>query len=158
MKFPNLEIFGINIADMNSYSWLKSADNSLGDKLKTNSAEMKQNLEEINAFWGKDSIFKGKMVSEGIFRLDGKVEGEIFHRGTLIIGETAVIKGKVEVNALNLNGMVEGEVTAKERVEIHSKGKLLGSIFTPILVIQDGGIFDGNCNMGVKSDNKSNGD
>jgi cytoskeletal protein CcmA (bactofilin family) len=119
---------------------------------------MKQNLEEINAFWGKDSIFKGKIVSEGIFRLDGKVEGEIFHRGTLIIGETAVIKGRLEVNALNLNGMVEGEVTAKERVEIHSKGKLLGSIFTPILVIQDGGIFDGNCSMGVKSDNKSNGD
>jgi cytoskeletal protein CcmA (bactofilin family) len=119
---------------------------------------VKQNLEDINAFWGKDSIFKGKMVSEGIFRLDGKVEGEIFHRGTLIIGETAVIKGKVEVNALNLNGMVEGEVTAKERVEIHPKGKLLGTIFTPILVIQDGGILDGNCNMGVKPDNESGGD
>jgi cytoskeletal protein CcmA (bactofilin family) len=119
---------------------------------------MKPNSEEINAFWGKDSTFKGKIISEGIFRLDGKVEGEIFHHGTLIIGETAVIKGKVEVNALNLNGLVEGEVTAKERLEIHSKGKLLGSISTPILVIQDGGIFNGHCDMGVKSDNKSNGD
>jgi len=35
---------------------------------------------------------------------------------------------------------------------------LLGTIFTPILVIQDGGILDGNCNMGGKSDNKSGGD
>ncbi len=96
------------------------------------------------------------MTSEGIFRLDGKVEGEIFHSGTLIIGETAVIKGKVKVNALILNGMVEGEVTAKERVEIHSRGKLYGTIFTPIFVIQDGGIFEGNCKMGAKSDNESN--
>ncbi len=116
---------------------------------------MKQNLDEINVFWGKDSLFNGKMTSEGIFRLDGKVEGEISHNGTLIIGETAVIKGKVEVNTLTLNGMLEGEVTAKERLEIHSKGKLYGTISTPILVILDGGIFEGDCRMGSKSDNGS---
>jgi cytoskeletal protein CcmA (bactofilin family) len=109
---------------------------------------MKQNLEEISVFWGKNSAFNGKIISEGIFRLDGKMEGEIFHRGTLIIGETAVIKGKVETNALTLNGVIEGEVTAKERVEIHPRGKLYGTLSTPILVVQDGGIFEGNCKMG----------
>ncbi len=116
---------------------------------------MKQNLDEINVFCGKSSVFNGRMTSEGIFRLDGKVEGEIFHSGTLIIGETAVIKGKLEVDALTLNGRVEGEVTAKDRLEIHSKGKLYGTISTPILVVQDGGIFEGNCRMGSKSDNGS---
>ena len=75
------------------------------------------------------------------------MEGEIFHSGILIVGETAVIKGNLEVNALMLNGIVEGEVTAKQRVEIDSKGKLYGTIFTPILEIQDGGIFEGNCRM-----------
>ena len=116
---------------------------------------MKQNLEEINVFWGKDSAFNGKIISEGIFRLDGKMEGEIFHGGTLIIGETAVIKGKVEVNALTLNGVVEGEVTAKERVDIHPWGKLYGTLSTPILVIQDGGIFEGSCKMGGKSNHEN---
>ena len=116
---------------------------------------VKQNSEEINVFWGKNSLFEGKMTSEGIFRLDGKVKGEIFHRGTLIIGETAVVKGKLEVNALILNGRVEGDVTAKERVEIDSRGKLYGTIFTPILVIQNGGILEGNCKMETKSDHES---
>ena len=116
---------------------------------------MKQNLEEINVFWGKNSGFKGRIISEGIFRLDGKLEGEIFHKGILIISETAVIKGKLEVNALTLNGLIEGEVAAKERVEIHAKGKLYGNISTPALVIQDGGIFEGNCKMGTRSDNGS---
>jgi cytoskeletal protein CcmA (bactofilin family) len=116
---------------------------------------MKQNLEEINVFLGKNSVFEGKMTFEGIFRLEGKVEGDIFHSGTLIMGETAVVKGKVEVNTLILDGLVEGEVNTKERVEIHSKGKLYGTIFTPILVIQDGGVFEGDCKMRAKSNNES---
>jgi len=115
---------------------------------------MKQNLDEINVFCGKDSVFNGKIISEGIFRLDGKIEGEILHRGTLILGETAVIKGKLEVHTMTLNGMVEGEVTAKERVEILDKGRFYGTISTPIIVIQDGGVFEGNCDMGAKSDNR----
>jgi cytoskeletal protein CcmA (bactofilin family) len=116
---------------------------------------MKQDLEEINVFLGKNCFFEGKMTFEGVFRLDGKVEGEIFRSGTLIMSETAVIKGKVEVDALILNGMVEGEVNAKERVEIHTKGKLYGTVFTPTLVIQDGGILEGNCKMGSRSENES---
>ena len=116
---------------------------------------MKQNSEEVNVFWGKDALLKGIVNSEGIFRLDGKVEGEINHRGTLIVGETAVIKGKVEATTLVLNGVLEGEVTARERLEIHASGKLFGTIFTPIFVIQDGGIFEGNCKMGARSNHRN---
>jgi cytoskeletal protein CcmA (bactofilin family) len=123
---------------------------------KTDLTTMKQGTDEINVFCGKSSVFNGRMTSEGIFRLDGKVEGEIFHSGTLIIGETAVIKGKLEVDALTLNGRVEGEVTAKDRLEIHSQGKLYGTISTPILVVQEGGVFEGNCRMGLKSNQESN--
>ena len=116
---------------------------------------MKQNLEEINVFWGKNSAFNGKKISEGIFRLDGKMDGEIFHSGTLIIGETALIKGRVETNALTLNGVIEGEVLAKDRVEIHPKGKLYGTLSTPILLVQEGGIFEGNCKMGGKPNDEN---
>ncbi len=115
---------------------------------------MKENLEEISVFLGKNCFFEGKMTFEGVFRLDGKVEGEIFRSGTLIISETAVIKGKVEVDALILNGVVEGEIVAKKRVEIHSRGKLYGSISTPALVIQDGGILEGNCKMGSRAEDE----
>jgi cytoskeletal protein CcmA (bactofilin family) len=111
---------------------------------------MKPVSEEMNVFWGKDSLLKGKVNSEGIFRLDGKIEGEIYHSGTLIIGDTAVIKGKVEATTLILNGSLEGEVTAKERMEIHARGRLFGTVLTPIFVIQDGGIFEGNCKMVAK--------
>ena len=116
---------------------------------------MKESSEKIDVFLDKDSVFEGKMTFEGIFRLDGKVVGEIFNSGTLILGETAVIQGTLGVNALILNGRMEGEVNAKERVEIHSKGKVYGTIMAPILVIQDGGVFEGNCKMVSKSDDES---
>lgn len=116
---------------------------------------VKQNLEETNVYLGKNSFFEGKLAAEGVFRLDGKVQGEIFHKGTLIVSETAVIKGRVEVSVLILNGMIEGDVNANERVEIHSQGRLFGTIFSPALVVQDGGIFEGNCKMEKKvSDEK----
>ena len=116
---------------------------------------MKQNLEETNVYLGKSSFFEGRLTLEGIFRLDGKVQGEIFHKGTLIMSETGVVKGKIEVSALILNGMVEGEVNATERVEIHSRGRLFGTISTPVLVVQDGGVFEGNCRMGMKPADES---
>ena len=116
---------------------------------------MKQNSEEANVYMGKDCLFEGKMTLEGVFRLDGKVQGEISHKGTLIMSETATVKGKVEVSALILNGTVEGEVNAKERIEIHSRGQLFGTITTPVLVVQDGGVFEGNCKMRMKPDDEN---
>jgi len=117
---------------------------------------MKQRSEKIEVFLDRNSVFEGKITFEGIFRLEGKVVGEVFNSGTLISGETAVIQGKLGVNALILNGRMEGEVNAKERVEIHSKGKIYGTIMAPILVIQDGGILEGNCKMVTTSDDESN--
>jgi cytoskeletal protein CcmA (bactofilin family) len=104
-------------------------------------------MEEISAFLGKETVFEGKMSFEGVFRLDGKFEGEIFESGTLIVGETAVVKGKIGVNTIIINGQVEGEVHAQGRVEIHSTGKLHGNLSTPIITIAEGGVFEGHCTM-----------
>jgi len=103
--------------------------------------------EEISAYLGKETLFDGKMTFEGVFRLDGKFEGEIFESGTLIVGETAIIKGKIGLNMIVVNGVVEGEIYAKTRVEIHPTGKVYGKLSTPTLTINEGGIFEGHCKM-----------
>jgi cytoskeletal protein CcmA (bactofilin family) len=106
--------------------------------------------EEIGAFLGKETLFEGKMTFQGIFRLDGKFEGEIFESGTLIVGESAAVKGKIGVNTIIINGRVEGEVNAEERVEIHPTGIFFGTLITPILSVNEGGILDGHCRMEKK--------
>jgi cytoskeletal protein CcmA (bactofilin family) len=111
--------------------------------------------EEISGYLGKEVTFEGKMSFEGVFRLEGKFEGEIFESGTLIIGETAVVKGKIEAHTIIINGHVEGEIRAKDRVEIHPTGKFYGNLLTPVFTINEGGFFDGQCKMegGVDKEN-----
>ncbi len=112
--------------------------------------------DEISAFLGKETVFQGKMTFQGVFRLDGKFEGEIFDSGTLIVGEAAAIKGKVGVHTLVILGRVEGEVRAASRTEIHANGILCGNLVTPVLVINEGGLLDGTCKMeGVQSTTSS---
>ena len=103
--------------------------------------------EEISAYLGRETVFEGKMTFEGVFRLDGKFEGEIFESGTLIVGETAVVKGKVGVQSIIINGHVEGDLHARGRVEIHAAGKLYGNLLTSSLIIHEGGLFEGHCRM-----------
>jgi len=103
--------------------------------------------EEISGYFGKETVFEGKMTFEGVFRMEGRFEGEIFESGTLIVGESAVVKGKIGANIIIVNGQIEGEVIAKERVEIHATGQFHGNLITPILTISEGGFFDGNCKM-----------
>jgi cytoskeletal protein CcmA (bactofilin family) len=103
--------------------------------------------EEVNAFLGKGTTFEGKMTFEGMFRLDGNFAGEIFAGDSLIIGETGEVNAQINVNSLIVNGKLTGSVTAGTRVEIYPPGKVFGDIKTPILVISEGAIFEGNCQM-----------
>ncbi|MFQ5841497.1 MAG: polymer-forming cytoskeletal protein [Thermodesulfobacteriota bacterium] len=112
---------------------------------------MKENRDnksgELEAFLGKDTSFEGKMGFEGMARLDGKFDGEIFSGDILIIGETAVISAEINVHTLVVDGRVSGNVSATSKIEIHSSGTLYGNIATPTLVIEEGGLFDGTCKM-----------
>lgn len=110
--------------------------------------------DEISAYLGKETSFEGKMTFEGVFRLDGKFDGEIFKSGTLIVGETAIVKGKIGLNTIVINGRIEGEIEAKGRVEIHANGKVYGKLSTPTLVVNEGGIFEGDCKMEGGPDKK----
>ena len=103
---------------------------------------------ELEAFLGMNTSFEGKMIFEGIARLDGKFHGEIFSEDALIIGETAVINAEIKVGTLIVDGEVRGNVSATSKIEIHPTGKLHGNITTPTLVIQENGLFDGSCKMG----------
>ena len=100
---------------------------------------------EINAFLGKGTDFNGKLAFEGTVRLDGKFSGEIFSPGILIIGESAVIKADIHVNTMILSGELTGNIDAKSRVEIHAPGKVYGNIASPVLVIDEGVMFEGSC-------------
>jgi cytoskeletal protein CcmA (bactofilin family) len=103
--------------------------------------------DEINAFLGVNTEFEGKLSFTGAVRVDGRFKGEIITKGTLIVGELAVIESNVFASHIIVNGEIRGNVTAEERMEIHASGKVSGNIQTPVLVIDEGVVFNGNCSM-----------
>ncbi|MGA1841372.1 MAG: bactofilin family protein [bacterium] len=102
---------------------------------------------EFSGFMGEGTNFKGILGFNGTFRIDSEFEGEIVTSDTLIIGESAVISAEITVGTIYISGKVIGNINAKERVEINSTGEVYGNIKTPILVIDEGVIFEGNCAM-----------
>ncbi|WP_243544422.1 bactofilin family protein [Pseudodesulfovibrio tunisiensis] len=104
--------------------------------------------DEINAFLGAGTNYQGKLHFQGAVRIDGNFQGEVVSDGTLVVGQEAVVEGQVRVGQLVLSGSLRGEVEAKERVVLHKTANLQGDIRTPILVVEEGAILEGQLSMG----------
>jgi len=102
----------------------------------------------LNAFLGDGTSFKGTLTFEGTVRIDGRLEGEIFTKDTLVIGEGAQVSAAIHAGVVVISGTVRGNITAKRKIDIHASGRLYGNISTPSLVIEEGVVFEGNCTMG----------
>jgi cytoskeletal protein CcmA (bactofilin family) len=90
-----------------------------------------------------DVEIKGTLKFAGELTFDGKLDGDINSDGVLNLGDSAVVKGNLNVNSVVLRGKVNGNVTAKEKIEIKTKAELFGDIRSPKLVIEEGVTFVG---------------
>ncbi len=109
----------------------------------------------INAFLGKGTEFEGKLIFDGVVRLDGKFKGEIISKDTLVVGESAVIEAEVKVDNIVVSGTIHGNIIAKNRIEVHAPGKIFGNVHAPVFVLEEGVVFEGSCSMGKeKSDSQ----
>jgi len=97
----------------------------------------------------KGSRITGQLNFQGPARIDGAVDGEIQCQSTLTIGEGAEVRARISGQVVVIRGKVEGNVTAKEKVEIATPGRLIGNIDSPRLIITEGVVFEGDCSMGV---------
>jgi cytoskeletal protein CcmA (bactofilin family) len=103
------------------------------------------NGEESFTFLGKGSQFKGIGTFEGTIRIDGRLEGEIHTKGTLVVGEHAVIEGDVSADVVISGGRVTGNIIAAEKVQLLATSIVIGTIKTPLLSIEEGVRFSGTC-------------
>jgi cytoskeletal protein CcmA (bactofilin family) len=90
-----------------------------------------------------DVELKGTLKFAGELTFDGKLDGEINSDSTLHLGDNAVIKGNINVNSVVVRGKVNGNVTAREKIDIKTKTELFGDIRAPKLVIEEGVTFVG---------------
>jgi cytoskeletal protein CcmA (bactofilin family) len=101
----------------------------------------------LNGFLDKGSHFKGELTFEETFRIDGRFEGKIRSGSELILGDSADVHAEIHVGRLSVNGKLEGQVQATERIELHARSRVLASLAAPILKIEEGAFFQGSCQM-----------
>ena len=104
-------------------------------------------MEKTSNYLGKDTVLEGRLMFEGIFNLDCNFKGDISAPGTLIVGEKGKIDSNIHVKSIICKGEILGNIIAEERVEILSSGKVYGDIWAPVVVVEKGAIFEGNCLM-----------
>ena len=106
---------------------------------------------KISGFIDKETEIIGDIKFKENFRIDGVFKGKILSGGGLIIGETGEVEADIEVISIAINGRVKGSIKAKEKIEIFSKGRVIGSVAAPKMIIEDGAFFQGSCQMEMKA-------
>ena len=126
-------------------------------KFGSNKSPYVSNAEEptdLRSFLGEGTEITEEVRFSEIMRVDSNISGTIVSdSGSLLIMEKGCVKATVQVGAVEVSGIVEGTITAKNSVKIHSTGRVYGDIYTPALIIEHGAVFDGKCHM---LENKNN--
>jgi cytoskeletal protein CcmA (bactofilin family) len=102
---------------------------------------------KLTAFLDEGSEIEGKYTFTGTVLLNGKFQGEIDSPDTLIIGERGVVNASVRAGTLVVNGELVGNVHAGERVELSGRARVFGDLEAPIIVLEEGVMFEGHCRM-----------
>ncbi len=90
-----------------------------------------------------DVEIKGNLKFSGELTFEGKLDGEIHTDGTLHLGDTAVVNGTINAGSVIVRGKINGNIIAKDKIDIKSKTELFGDIRASKLVIEEGITFVG---------------
>jgi len=114
-----------------------------GDSMKK-----ERKADSISTFIGSEASVEGTIEFNGTIRVDGKVKGKITSNGgTVIVGEKASVDAEIFVGIAIIMGEVNGRIEANDRIEVYPPGRVGGNIQSPVISIEPGGIFNGNCTM-----------
>src|SRR2546422_10754959 len=105
------------------------------------------NGDEPFTFLGKGAQFKGIIHFEGTIRIDGRLEGEIHTKGTLMVGEHAVIEGDISAGTMVSGGVINGNFTAAEPAQLLPSAVVNGGLKTPFLKVEEGAQLHGTCDV-----------
>ncbi len=110
----------------------------------------------ISAIVSADAKVEGAIKFDGTMRIDGNVDGEISTgNGELVVSESGVVSANITTKNAVIEGRVDGKIIASDKVTLKQKAHLIGDLQAKTLVIEEGVVFVGRCNVnpeGVKSD------
>lgn len=111
-----------------------------------------QNLNTAHNLIASGTIIKGEINSAVDIRIDGSVEGTIFSKGKVVVGEKGVVNGEIKASNIDIMGDVKGNIISVNTLSLKASGVINGDISTQTLIIEQGAKFNGNCKMGKEQE------
>jgi cytoskeletal protein CcmA (bactofilin family) len=127
-----------------------TGDNPATSKAVTDSESMARDIKEgrLSGYVGHGTMLTGETAFEAMLRVDGHLVGTVSSEaGTLIIGTNGRVDANVNVSAAVINGTVNGDIAASEKIQLGRTARVIGNIQTPRLTIEDGAVLEGGCTM-----------
>ena len=117
----------------------------------------KPKVMEINVV-AKNTAIIGDIISEGDFRIDGTLEGNIKTKGRVIIGVSGSVKGKIDAVNSDIEGKFSGDLLVQETLTIKATAVISGDVVIGKLSVEPGATFNASCSMrgAIKELNKPN--
>ena len=91
------------------------------------------------------TIIKGEIISPTDIRIDGTFEGKVTSKGRVVLGESAVVKGDIICNNIDLWGKVDGNVYVKDTLSLKEGCVMNGNLHIRRLAVELGATFNGTC-------------
>jgi cytoskeletal protein CcmA (bactofilin family) len=101
----------------------------------------------MNTIIGKDTVINGTLDVQGSLRIDGTVKGKIICSDCVTVGATGLVEAEIEAATAIIAGRMNGNVHTSEKIELQAKCEMEGDLKAKSLVIEQGAIFCGACNM-----------
>jgi cytoskeletal protein CcmA (bactofilin family) len=108
--------------------------------------ESHKNQPVINII-SEGTVITGKIVTENDFRISGQVNGELEVKGKCIITQSGRVKGDLKANDADISGKADGNVIVSNKLFLRENAHVTGDIKTKTLLIEEGALFDGVCQM-----------
>jgi excisionase family DNA binding protein len=80
-------------------------------------------------------------------RINGKFDGTLDAKGVLTIGQTAIVTADIVGDSIIIEGKIRGKITAKVSLELLPGAVIDGDIYPTRLIVSEGAILNGKCQM-----------
>jgi cytoskeletal protein CcmA (bactofilin family) len=96
---------------------------------------------------GQGASLEGNIVSAGSLRIDGQIKGQINADGDVALSPQSQVDADIKAENVSVAGRFKGNITVTGKVELSRGGRVDGNITSKVLVVQEGGIFQGQSIM-----------
>ncbi|MBD3420036.1 MAG: hypothetical protein GF398_07975 [Chitinivibrionales bacterium] len=96
---------------------------------------------------GEGTVVEGEITVPSPVRIDGTLKGKIETAEMLTVGPNGILEADIIAKSAMIGGKIKGNVIAEDRVELEANATLIGNLKARDLVINEGAVFHGNCDM-----------